>query len=192
LIQRDFEAYEKKKKAAEETTTTTVEEKKADGTVTTTTTTTTTTKVETVVVNKSATTATTATTKVDDPPADPIPDKPTPIDVSVESDVPSGTVTPAAPNADSNTPPDSIREGHAREGRSRGYNNNNNYGDSTETKKEDEKGKVTVPHDDSNSVYVGLRVYTHKDAPAVVVGRLKPKEEVKSSSSSTEASGDKL
>ena len=170
MILRDFEEYEKKKKAEGETKTTTVEEKTADGTVTTTTTTTTTTKVETVVVNKSANSTTTKA----DPSPDPIPDKPAPIDVPVESNAPSGTVTPAAPNADFATPPDSIsnfREGkrHARQSTPRGYN----YGDAPETKKEDETGKVTVPHDNPNSVYVGLRVYTHKDVPAVVVGRLK-------------------
>ena len=37
---------------------------------------------------------------------------------------------------------------------------------------------MIIPHDDSNSIYVGLRVYTHKDVPAVVVGRLKAKKEV--------------
>ncbi|KAF8797356.1 cysteine proteinase [Phlegmacium glaucopus] len=187
LIQRDFEEYEKKKKASEETTTTKTEEKTEDGTVTTTTTTTTT-KVETIVVNKTAGTATTTTaTKV----VDPVPDKPVPTDVSVESDTAtSGTVTPAAPNADSHTPPDSVSvsEGNVRESTQRG-SSNNNYGDTadSETKKEEEKGKVTIPHDDSNSVYVGLRVYTHKDVPAVVVGRLKAAVEVKTSTDEVKA-----
>ncbi|KAF8799618.1 hypothetical protein BYT27DRAFT_7201221 [Phlegmacium glaucopus] len=45
-------------------------------------------------------------------------------------------------------------------------------------KKEEEKGKVMIPHDDSNSVYVGLRVYTHNNVPAVVVGCLKAAVEV--------------
>ena len=36
-----------------------------------------------------------------------------------------------------------------------------------------EKGKVAVPHDDPNMVFVGLRVYTHKDVPASVVGELR-------------------
>lgn len=57
-----------------------------------------------------------------------------------------------------------------------------NYGDDADTKKEEEKGKVTIPHDDSNSIYVGLRVYTHKDVPAVVVGQLKAAKEVTSTS----------
>ena len=168
MIQRDFDEYQKKKKAAEETTTSTSEEKTADGTVITTTTTTTTTKVETIVVNKTAAT----TAKVDSSP-DPVPDKPAAVDVSVETEASIiGTITPAAPNIDFNTPPDStsvVNEGHARENAQRGYN----YGDTTDTKKEEEKGKVAIPHDDSNSIYVGLRVYTHKDVPAVVVGRLK-------------------
>jgi hypothetical protein len=168
LIDRDFDEYDMKKKAAEETaTSTSVEEKSEDGTVTTTTTTTTTTKVETVVVNKTA-----ATTTKDSSP-DFVPDKPAAVDVSTETDTSIDTITtPVAPNIDSNTPPDSnsvVNEGHARENARHGYN----YGESTETKKEEEKGKVTIPHDDSNSIYVGLRVYTHKDVPAVVVGRLK-------------------
>ncbi|KAF8808296.1 cysteine proteinase [Phlegmacium glaucopus] len=133
-------------------------EKTEDGIVTTTTTTTTTTKVKTVVVNKMAATATpTTATKV----VDLVPDKPVPTDVSVESDTAtSGTITPAAPNADSHTPPDSVSvsEGNVHESTQRGYNNSN-YGDSTaaETEKEEEKGKVTIPHDDSNSVYVGVK-----------------------------------
>ena len=39
-----------------------------------------------------------------------------------------------------------------------------------------EKGKFTVPQADENTVYIGLRVYTHKDVPAVVVGRVKTEE----------------
>lgn len=177
MIERDFDEYEQKKKAAEETkTSTSVEEKAGDGTVTTTTTTTTTTtKVETIVVNKKAA----STIKVDSSP-DLVPDKPAAVDVSVETEAPIGTITSTAPNVDSNTPPDSttvVDEGHARENaQQRGYD----YGDTPDTKKEEEKGKVTIPHDDSNSIYVGLRVYTHKDVPAVVVGRLRPKKEVKS------------
>jgi hypothetical protein len=183
LIQRDFDEYDKKKKAPEETATaTSVEEKTADGTVTTTTTTTTTTKVETIVVNK------TAATKVDSSP-DLV--KPAPVDVSVENEASIDTITPAAPNIDSNTPPTSVvnDEGHARENAQRGYN----YGDSPDTKKEEEKGKVTIPHDDSNSIYVGLRVYTHKDVPAVVVGRLKAAkhEEVTSKPENTTSSTSK-
>jgi hypothetical protein len=170
LIQRDFEEYEKKKKAADDITTTTVEEKSADGTITTTTTTTTT-KVETVVVNKtaaaaaSATTPTTPTTNTK-PDSDLIPDKSATADVSETSS--SGTSTaPASPNAD----PRIINERYARQRKQRGYN----YGDevAAESKNEGEKGKVAIPYDDPNSVYVGLRVYTHKDVPAVVVGKLK-------------------
>ena len=39
-----------------------------------------------------------------------------------------------------------------------------------------EKGKFTVPQADENTVYIGLRVYTHRDVPAVVVGRVKAEE----------------
>ena len=181
MIQRDFDEYEQKKKAAEKTiTSTSVEEKTGDGTVTTTTTTTTTTKVETIVVNKTAAT----TIKVDSP-SDPVSDKPAAVDASVETEALIDTITSAAPNVDSNTPPDSttvVNEGHARENaQQRGYD----YGDTPDTKKEEEKGKVTIPHDDSNSIYVGLRVYTHKDVPAVVAGRLKAVKEVKSENTSS-------
>lgn len=39
-----------------------------------------------------------------------------------------------------------------------------------------EGGKVTVPYDDTNHVTIGLRVYTNKDVPASVVGRLRSGE----------------
>ncbi|KAF8801034.1 hypothetical protein BYT27DRAFT_7216459 [Phlegmacium glaucopus] len=140
-----------------------------------------------VVVNKTAATATTTTTtKV----VDPVPDKPVPTDVSVESDTASSTITPATPNPDLHTPPDSvsISKGNVCESTQHRYNNSN-YGDSAaiETEKEEEKGKVTIPHDDSKSVYVGLRVYTHKDVPAVVVGHLKAAVEVKTSTDEVKA-----
>jgi hypothetical protein len=185
LIERDFDEYDKKKKAAEETAiSTSVEEKSADGTVTTTTTTTTTTKVETIVVNKTAAITTKDSSMYSSP--DLVPDKPAAVDVSAESDTSIDTITTVAPNIDSDTPPDStsvFNDGHARENAPHGYN----YGESTDTKKEEEKGKVTIPHDDPNSIYVGLRVYTHKDVPAVVVGRLKATkpEEVKPKNTSS-------
>ncbi|KAF8811467.1 cysteine proteinase [Phlegmacium glaucopus] len=158
LIQRDFNEY-KKKKACKESTTTKTEGKTEDGIVTTSTTTTTSTKVETVVVNKTAATATTRYQS-----GRPCPRQTCSTDVSVESDTTtSGTITPAAPNADSHTPPDSISVSEGN------------------TEKEEEKGQVTIPHDDLNSVYVGLRVYTYKDVPAVVVGHLKAVVEVKTS-----------
>jgi hypothetical protein len=37
-----------------------------------------------------------------------------------------------------------------------------------------------IKRDDEDEVYLGLRVYTHKDTPAVVVGRLKVTQEKKS------------
>ncbi|KAF8799617.1 cysteine proteinase, partial [Phlegmacium glaucopus] len=164
LIQHDFGEYEKKKKPSEDTTTTKTEQKNGRW------------NLKIVVVNKTAATATTTATKV----VDPIPDKPVPTDVSVESDTATGgTVTPAAPNADSHTPPDSVsvNEGNVCESTQRGYNNSN-YGDSiaVETEKEEEKGKVTIPHDDLNSVYVGMFLLW-----LLVVGCLKAVVEVKTS-----------
>ncbi|KAF8159960.1 hypothetical protein B0H34DRAFT_424573 [Crassisporium funariophilum] len=161
LIQRDLDEFEKKKKAADESATMTVEETNEDVTVTTTTTTTTK-MVETVVVNKKA-----KITKSEKPsvPALEKPvhiELPSKLDIPAEPTAPSGTVTPA----------DSFND------RQRSANpRRSNYGDVAEAKPA-EKGRVTIPHDDPNSVYVGLRVYTHKDVPAVVVGRLKPEAEV--------------
>lgn len=39
--------------------------------------------------------------------------------------------------------------------------------------------KYVIVRNDEDSLYLGLRVYTHKDAPAVVVGRLKAEPEKK-------------
>jgi len=36
-----------------------------------------------------------------------------------------------------------------------------------------EGGKATVPYDDTDTVFIGLRVYTNKDVPVVVTGKLK-------------------
>ena len=36
-----------------------------------------------------------------------------------------------------------------------------------------EKGKVAVPYEGTEAIHLGLRVYTHKDYPAVVAGKLK-------------------
>ncbi|KAJ2912950.1 hypothetical protein MD484_g7458, partial [Candolleomyces efflorescens] len=36
-----------------------------------------------------------------------------------------------------------------------------------------ESGKVTVPYEDPDTVYVGLRVYTNKEVPATVTGKLR-------------------
>ena len=54
-----------------------------------------------------------------------------------------------------------------------------NLGKNDNLGKKGKKGKMTFSHDDLNSVYVGLRVYTHKDVPAVIVGHLKsPSDQV--------------
>lgn len=51
-----------------------------------------------------------------------------------------------------------------------------------------EGGKVTVPYDDTNHVTIGLRVYTNKDVPASVVGRLRDeKKETKTTTASASA-----
>ena len=132
-------------------------------------------------VNKTAAaTGTTTTNNNDTKPdsefsPDPIPDKSATVDVSGESEVSSGgTVTPAAPNADPHTT-SVVSDRYAHQRKQRGYN----YGDDAAdgAKKEEEKGKVVIPHDDPNSIYVGLRVYTHNDVPAVVVGKLKADSE---------------
>jgi len=146
------------------------------------------------VVNKTAAANTTHKTSPDLV----VPDKHAPVDVSVETDPPSinGTITPAAaaaaPNIDdTNTPPDTHEE-HARENaqQHRGYNYGDNTTDTNNKKEEEEeeKGKVIIPHDDSNSIYVGLRVYTHKDVPALVVGRLKATKEVANKIENTSSS----
>ncbi|KAJ3507029.1 hypothetical protein NLJ89_g6535 [Agrocybe chaxingu] len=170
LIEKDFKEFEKKKKAEGEITTTTVEQVTEDGTVTTTTTTTTT-KVETVVITNKKVPATSTTEPTGDK-HDHTVTSPTMFDGPSEPSAPSGTVTPAAPNVSPDDPntSDSMSErqraSHDRLARPR-------YGDEPDTSGDDVKGKVTIPHDDPNSVYVGLRVYTHKDIPANIVGRLK-------------------
>jgi hypothetical protein len=51
-----------------------------------------------------------------------------------------------------------------------------------------EGGKVTVPYDDINNVTIGLRVYTNKDVPATVVGRLREdKKETKTATATATA-----
>lgn len=164
-----MDEYEKKKKAECEIVTKTVEEVAEDGTVTTTTTTTTT-KVETVVVGKKATTK-----------SEPVPEKPTSIALPPKSVDPipptaNGTTTPALPNVTPDVPdvPDTSRS------RYRGSSPRGAYGDSPESNPaEVPKGKVAIDHDDPNTVCVGLRVYTHKDVPTVVAGRLKADSEQK-------------
>ncbi|KAF9038120.1 hypothetical protein BJ165DRAFT_1353090 [Panaeolus papilionaceus] len=144
LIEADFAAYEKKKKKEAEVTTTTVETINDDGTVTTTTTTTTT-KVESVTVKKAVTKDSTATATAST-------SSPT-LSTSTETSKPA-IEAPTQPSAQSNT---------------------QTFAPGTTTAEEEkiEKGKVKVPHLDSNTVTIGLRVYTNKDVPVTVAGRLK-------------------
>ncbi|KAF9480348.1 cysteine proteinase [Pholiota conissans] len=152
LIKQDLDAYEKAKKEKAEAPTVVTEESIGEDGAVTTTTTTTTTKVEKVVVQKAVKKEKEAPSEKetkDKPAENTTSPKPTPGLLPAEPPAPnSGATTPAAGD-DPNTPDPS-------------------------TDRLLEKGKVAVPHDDPNSVYVGLRVYTHKDAPAAVVGRLKP------------------
>ncbi|KDR70872.1 hypothetical protein GALMADRAFT_75596 [Galerina marginata CBS 339.88] len=163
LIKQDLEAFEKKKKAEAELVKKVVEETNEDGSVTTTTTTTTT-KTETVVVS-SKTNPTKLEIKPTATPAKPAsPATPPQPELPIEPIEPisSGTATPAAPNVSSDDP---------------------------NTPDTPEKGKVLIDHDDPNTVYIGLRVYTHKDVPAVVVGRLKTDSETASEDKPATAEG---
>lgn len=175
LIKQDLEAYEKAQKAkAEEPTVVTEEKVGEDGSVTTTTTTTTT-KVETVVVKKSVKTETPLEKEIKEKPAEkPTSPKSTPVlSLPSEQAPASGTVTPAVPDDPNTADPSTDRLRGRRPSGQMSPTGADTYGDAPDATSV-EKGKVAVPHDDPNSVYVGLRVYTHKDAPAVVVGRLKP------------------
>jgi hypothetical protein len=173
LIKQDLKAYEKaQKEKAGEPTVVTEEKFGEDGSIITTTTTT---KVETVVVKKSVKTEAPIEKEIKEKPAEKpaSPKSTSALSLPSEQAPASGTVTPAVPDdpntADAST--DRLR-GRRPSGRM-GPTGADTYGDAPDATTV-EKGKVAVPHDDPNSVYVGLRVYTHKDAPAVVVGRLKP------------------
>ena len=177
LIKSDLDAYEKAEKAKKEAeSVVTSETIGEDGSVTTTTTTTTT-KVETVVVKKSVKKEDTPIKEVKDNeegPAtevqtSPIEPEKTPLPVEQP---PSGVATPAAIDDANIADPSTDRlRGRISLGR---IGRDDSYGDSTPADPPLEKGKVAVPHDSENSVYTGLRVYTHKDVPVVIVGRLKP------------------
>ena len=195
LIQCNFDKYQKKKKAPQKMMSMTVKTTSEDGTVTTTTITiimmmmTSKTKVQTVIVNK---TVATMKNNGDDKKVDPLPDsisdKST---VSVQSNASSSTVTPATQNTGSCIPPDGINIGgvrHTSNSMQPAHYTKYGYSDNLETEEEDKKGnlgkndnlgkkdkkdKMTFSHDDLNSVYVGLQVYTHKDVPAVIVGHSK-------------------
>lgn len=130
----------------------------SDNIFTTTTTTTTTTTIEKVVVRGNASSVVT----VDE--SGPVVDVPTETTTTTTTST-SGTATPAAP--DPNVP-DTVVE-QQRSPKNKGREGEEKSDDD----KEEMKGKILVDHDDPNSVCIGLRVYTHKDVPAVIVGRLK-------------------
>ncbi len=170
-----MEEYKKKKEEEAGITTLTEEKVEEDGT-TTTTTTTTTKKVETVVVKKSS------TTKVDSKLEKKLADthfnlvapssKP---GVPIESAPPSGANTPATNLGDNPNQPDSVE--HLGQHRSLGTTHllGKDYGDEppAPTVSPDDKGKVMVPHESSDDVVIGLRMYTHRDVACSVQGRLR-------------------
>jgi len=156
LIQRDVEEYEKKRSG--EPVVIEEEVNESDNIFTTTTTTTTTTTIEKVVVRGNASSVVT----VDE--SGPVVDVPTETTTTTTTST-SGTATPAAP--DPNVP-DTVVE-QQRSPKNKGREGEEKSDDD----KEEMKGKILVDHDDPNSVCIGLRVYTHKDVPAVIVGRLK-------------------
>ncbi|KAF9552247.1 cysteine proteinase [Agrocybe pediades] len=176
LILHDLEEYEKKKKADAEVLKTVKEEVAADGTITRTITTTTT-KVDTVVIPRDPVAMVKpkaeSTVSPQSAPAKPnsIPLSPGHAPTSTSID---GSCTPAAPDIPTGGTPLELR----------GANTDDQSPVETPvtppvppldpaTPKMPEKGKILVDHDDPNTVTLGLRVYTHKDVPAVIVGRLK-------------------
>jgi len=163
LIQQDLDEYEEKKKS-EDSAVTNVEEVGEGGSIITTTTTTVT--VEKTVINGKTTSKNPMIT-IDE--SAPIVDAPTEVTTTTTKST-SGTATPAAPNVSSDDPnvPDTVVD-QLRNPKNKAANSD----DKDDDDKEEMKGKVLVDHDDPNSVYVGLRVHTHKNVPAVIVGRLK-------------------
>jgi len=141
-----------------------VEEVGEGGSIITTTTTTIT--VEKTVVNGN-TTSTNPMITIDD--SAPGVDAPTKVTTTTTKGT-SGIATPAAPNVSSDDPnvPDTSVDQLRKP-----KNKVATSGEKDDDDKEEMKGKILVDHDDSNSVYVGLRVHTHKNVPAVIVGRLK-------------------
>ena len=179
LIEKDFEEYEKKKKEEADTESITVEKINEDGTVTTTTTTTTT-KVETVTVSNTKSIKPDANTIPH--PSSLIPPAKADLTSSRPASPSSGTATPAVTNPvdDANVPDQRLHsQTTPRMANSRMAPRGIDYGDAPPTPPAEEKGKIPVPQEDQNSVYIGLRVYTNKEVPAVVVGRLKADAVVK-------------
>lgn len=132
----------------------------------TTTTTTTTTTIEKVIVRGNATSSNPSIT-IDE--SGPVVDVPTATTTTTTTST-SGTATPAAPNDPSEDPnvPDTVVEQQKSP-----KNREVTCEEKNDEEKEEMKGKILVDQDDPNSVCIGLRVYTHKDVPAVIVGRLK-------------------
>lgn len=141
----------------------TKEEVNESGNISTTTTTTTTTTIKKVVVRGNVT----STITIDE--SGPVVDIPTETTTTTTTSA-NGASTPAAPNDPLDDPnvPDTLAE-QQRSPKNRGTKCEEKNDDD----KEEMKGKILVDHDDPNGVYIGLRVYTHKDVPAVIVGRLK-------------------
>lgn len=170
MIKRDLEEYKKKKEEKEADIT--IENVDKGGTTTTTTTTTTmTTKVETVIVKeKSNIKNDTNSRKLAESPLNGVT---LPSKSSIES-APSGTNTPTTDLDDNLNQPDSVDNMRARRlGAS--HLRGENCGDAPPAHpvSADDKGKVTVPHENSDDVVIGLRVYTHRDVACSVRGRLR-------------------
>lgn len=159
LIERDLKEYEKKKSVESST----VEQVREDGTVTVTTTTVTT-ETKTVVV-KQGSKATSNDTATATRPATP---------GQVATPVDTDAAAPIIATESLNVPHDSrARMATADEEADADEADSSAASTAAETP---EKGKFAVPQADENTVYIGLRVYTHKDVPAVVVGRVKTEE----------------
>lgn len=173
LIKQDLEAYEKKKKAEDSVKKTVVEEVSEDGTVTTTTTTTTTT-VQQVVVSSSKKVAPKSEVSKEDS-ASETPISPLIVPSTIEPSTKSESSTPARPDVALEDPdgPESATGNAAKATKAARQALHGADDSDSASPASPEKGKVAVPHDDPNIVFVGLRVYTHKDVPASVVGRLK-------------------
>jgi len=163
LIKIDMEEYKKKKKKKNEAdivdTKETVNE---DGTITTTTTTTTT-MVETVIVKKTGK----GDTKVAGKGAE------MPISTSAKSDVhperSTNRTAAALAGLSDNSSESDDRDSFCPTPRHDNYGD----GDGVPAPIPESKGKVDIPHQSSDSVVVGLRIYTDKDVKCSVLGRLR-------------------
>jgi len=156
LVKIDVDEYKKKENEAA-VVVTKEETVNEDGTTTTTTTSTTTTTVETIVVKK--------TGKGDIKPAkgtEPLMSTPAKSDVCPEPST-RGTLAPVITALGSNdSDQDSICAPPCHE----------NYGDAAAPVPEP-KAKVDIPHQSSDTVVVGLKIYTDKDVKCPVLGRLR-------------------